>query len=1135
MKGDISRYRFNARNGFSGVNQQQGRVQLDADWNEWTDVIDRRTRAETVDTYGVFPSTGIGGVAVVSPQTPDAFLIEVIAGKLSIGQGRMYVDGLLAENFGDENGPQDFDPLLAELRGQNPLAYTQQPYNPDPVDLPATGPHLAYLEVWQRGVSHLQRPDLVEKAIGVDTTTRTQTVWQVRLLQNIDSSITCTSPDADLGAPWEAIIAPSAGRLSSRAVGVPPDSDPCELPPSGGYRGLENQLYRIEIHDGGVAGTATFKWSRDNASVAASVVEVVSATKLKLASLGRDAVLRFNTGDWVEITDDWRELSGESGDPDRRIGEIRKISVDDASQTISFSPALPAGLIPTGSGDNTLEQRHLRVIRWDQKGLVRDDADNVIVDLDAPASKGVIPVPAAGVWVTLENGVQVQFSRDPATGVFRCNDYWSIAARTADASVEVLNGAPPRGIHHHYARLALVTFPDDEIDCRVHWPPDFDGGCCTVTVEPGDDIQAAIDSLPAIGGCVCIKTGLHETREALRIENSNIVMHGESAGALIRRSNGVSVLSIANPSGEQIHNVTVQGIRFETLASPNEKDSNPQIMVFTDRCTNLSLQNCEVVPERFNFVIGVRIGGLNGGSIEHCEIGPVGMGVWADTDSTGLAVHDNSLQGAFFDGVDAGSVGIWLEDAFGPSWIEGNDIRNFLSGIYVNRNSTDEVPHSGAHGSTITGNRIQRSSSAGGSDTEQRLFGIEFAASAGLIRDNTLIYASPAYGGIRVTGRNVRVEKNRLSSSFTPDPDGNNPLPIGIQLGFIAEKVTGLGEGGVIRGNQLNGSQDAIVVIGANRAKVVCNRLDGGETEARFGIIAANGDDLEIADNEFLRTAFAIGLSEGVDCSVSGNRADGGRLGLMATGQSGLSVRGNRIKNQRNGGMFVGPVTGATTIIENRITSCGFQGFGPFGAFGIFVVNAAGNVHIGSCDIVDTGVSADQTQVTQPAYGIWGLFLLECLVQGNQVTYINPAFELRSEKAEDRALLLIGSLEVSVSDLFRLGWAAQVVDNKFTGPGLTHLVEFQQQQLNDRVFRRFERVTFSNNYCWHWSIRTRETGGTVSLRGRRAIVMGNHVKANTFVPSFNFNGMTGIYMGNDADGPVVGFSEFPVPATDFNR
>jgi hypothetical protein len=31
------------------------------------------------------------------------------------------------------------------------------------------------------------------------------------------------------------------------------------------YRGLENGLYRVEIHDARPVGETTFKWSRDNA------------------------------------------------------------------------------------------------------------------------------------------------------------------------------------------------------------------------------------------------------------------------------------------------------------------------------------------------------------------------------------------------------------------------------------------------------------------------------------------------------------------------------------------------------------------------------------------------------------------------------------------------------------------------------------------------------------------------------------------------------------------------------------------------------------------------------------------------------------------------------------------------------
>ena len=39
-----------------------------------------------------------------------------------------------------------------------------------------TGVHLVYLDIWEREVDALNEPDLVDSALGVDTTTRVQTV-----------------------------------------------------------------------------------------------------------------------------------------------------------------------------------------------------------------------------------------------------------------------------------------------------------------------------------------------------------------------------------------------------------------------------------------------------------------------------------------------------------------------------------------------------------------------------------------------------------------------------------------------------------------------------------------------------------------------------------------------------------------------------------------------------------------------------------------------------------------------------------------------------------------------------------------------------------------------------------------------
>src|SRR5690606_30109813 len=132
---------------------------------------------------------------------------------------------------------------------------------------------------------------------------------------------------------------------------------------------------------------------RENASVASGVVEVLSANQLRLESLGRDSVLRFNTGDWVEIIDDRRELTGIDGDPPRQHGESRRITTHEATRTITFTPDLPADLMPTGAGDDTVDARHLIVRRWDQAGSVYDSDGDEYFDLDAPASVGVIPVP----------------------------------------------------------------------------------------------------------------------------------------------------------------------------------------------------------------------------------------------------------------------------------------------------------------------------------------------------------------------------------------------------------------------------------------------------------------------------------------------------------------------------------------------------------------------------------------------------------------------------------------------------------------------------------------------------------------------------------------------------------------------
>src|SRR5271169_165899 len=111
MSFDSSRFTFDPWKDFSGVVMPQGRVQLDSDWNEWLAELSRRIQAGTLDTMGraAYPAT-----------TPYAFEITASSpggvNQISIGPGRMYVDGLLAENHGDPTAAV-WDPALAELSG----------------------------------------------------------------------------------------------------------------------------------------------------------------------------------------------------------------------------------------------------------------------------------------------------------------------------------------------------------------------------------------------------------------------------------------------------------------------------------------------------------------------------------------------------------------------------------------------------------------------------------------------------------------------------------------------------------------------------------------------------------------------------------------------------------------------------------------------------------------------------------------------------------------------------------------------------------------------------------------------------------------------------------------------------------
>ncbi|MGB7539431.1 MAG: DUF6519 domain-containing protein [Anaerolineales bacterium] len=537
MKGDFTRFTFDPAKHYTAVRKQQGRVDLDADWNEAADIHSHLDSTQSRDVIG----------ECGAPKKTAGFKIGVMpdGSDLTLSAGRFYVNGTLCETRN--------------------ASYIHQPNLPNP---PALAPQdgrtdLVYLEVWQRHITALEDADLLEPALGgADTATRLQTVWQVKVRPGV-SAADCTG---GVGTWPPAPPLDQRGTLSTKVTASSTTTSPCLIAPGGGYRGLENRLYRVEIHDGGkpyswprpadvvstsaapvsgqnkkvtvtdwsVDGTAwsagqaielhntqtdaagkggtvaritavssssktitldtdisslsatglklrrvaTYKWSRDNGAIAFPIKEFASGEprKVRVKRLGRDQVLNVHPNDWVEVLGDTCELWGQPG----TMAAIAAGGIDEAEMKLTLSADVSAHSAET----------HPKLRRWDQKSE---------------------PQTVTGEEIELEDGIKIQFGGKN----LQPGDYWCFAARTSTGEIDVLNDAPPSGVKRSFCRLALVTWKHGS-DAGKPWlasavtlcPPTFppltdiwaedvfydDGGCTSIDA---DNVQEAIDQLCA--------------------------------------------------------------------------------------------------------------------------------------------------------------------------------------------------------------------------------------------------------------------------------------------------------------------------------------------------------------------------------------------------------------------------------------------------------------------------------------------------------------------------------------------------------------------------------------------------------------------------------------------------------------
>jgi hypothetical protein len=427
MYADVERVRFDATQHFLRVVQQQGRVMMAAETNEQVAILLRLVETLAADVLGP------GGTPAIRDDTGAArpgpgFAITVDGQDLAIAPGHYWVGGRLCEL---EVG----------------ASWKRQPdFRPEPDAFPAAGTHVVYLDVWERHVGAAEDPRLVEVALGgPDSCSRTRLVWQVKIIGEVANA----TPNS-VRNKWTKIEEKlgrlsDGGRLAADVDRTVHDPAPCLAAPGAGYTGGENQLIRVEIHRGGPAAQATFKWAYDNASVAHRVVRV-DGTSVRLSQPPRDLRKGLERGTRVELlSDEQVRAGGVAG----LLTTVHDVDVGTDEFELVLDHPSPFAF-DEDDVDAQGRPRWAVLRRWDHTGKDLVEGARPLKETEALA---------------LAAGVRIRFAPPTAPAApwtYRTGDYWTIPVRVATGDVvwPTAGGVPvpmpPAGVDHRYAPLALI-------------------------------------------------------------------------------------------------------------------------------------------------------------------------------------------------------------------------------------------------------------------------------------------------------------------------------------------------------------------------------------------------------------------------------------------------------------------------------------------------------------------------------------------------------------------------------------------------------------------------------------------------------------------------------------------------------
>ncbi len=524
-EGDYSRGTFEPHKRYSSVRMQQGRVLLDADWNAAMDLLASRTRTETRDVVGPSGGPeGDAGFGIEVDAVAEGIRIQVGRGRYYV-EGLLcenpetvpfqrqadYPQAKLPRLRRDQTylfyldawellvtAAQDPGLLEVALGGADTTVRTRTVAQVKVFPVAGGGGGLDDEEIaerWRRFRRRAARSGRLRARRVASPDVLGNLLYRVEIHSSgglygwprplapgepvVEAELVAPRAGAPAApqrlrlSPWPAeAVDPwqpgdevevwsdatdRAGAAGSTAaiVALDPDNRTVDLgKPATGTGAAAGERWRVRR-------IATYKWSRQNASIVAAIAPggiEPGGMVVTLADPGERG-LQLEAGDWVEYGDDVTVLAPRS----TPLCRVVEVDLTLLQVTLSHAP-VPAGGQVGG---------HPFLRRWDQ---TRGDGGGELA--------AGTPV-ARAAWSPIEAGIEVAFSGD---GPYRARDFWWMPARTRTGDIEwprVPEGAGsapaalgPDGVGHRYACLAALCFPAEGhrlLDCRKTFRPLTEG------------------------------------------------------------------------------------------------------------------------------------------------------------------------------------------------------------------------------------------------------------------------------------------------------------------------------------------------------------------------------------------------------------------------------------------------------------------------------------------------------------------------------------------------------------------------------------------------------------------------------------------------------------------------------------